>query len=153
MCKVSAARNVWKHVFVPVFVCRNRLNHQWVEVASDLSAFIRNLWSTKMFGLGGGGIGSCRTGRLAGERRGRAGDTESEDYSDTVEMSEMLTLAGCWLTLLSWQFICECTLSLSSSAPPSCCISHQTKMCLNGSTHIVIVLPISHYSWMGRIQI
>ena len=48
-----------------------------------------------MFGLGGGGIGSCRTGRLAGERRGRARDTEREDYRDTVEMSEMLMLAGC----------------------------------------------------------
>lgn len=43
MCKVSEARNVQKHVYAVVFVCRNRLNHQWVEVAGDLSTLIRNL--------------------------------------------------------------------------------------------------------------
>lgn len=43
MCEVSAARNVLEHVYTMVFVCRNRLNDQWVEVAGDLSALIRNL--------------------------------------------------------------------------------------------------------------
>ena len=43
MCEVSAARNVPEHVYTMVFVCRNRLNDQWVEVAGDLSALIRNL--------------------------------------------------------------------------------------------------------------
>lgn len=67
MCKVSAARNVRKHVYAVVFVCRNRLNHQWVEVAGHLSMLIRNLWSAKMLGLQGAAIGSCRTGRQAGD--------------------------------------------------------------------------------------
>lgn len=65
MCEVSAAPNVQKHVYAVLFVCRNRLNDRWVEVAGDLSALIRNLWSAKMLGLQGGGIGSCRTGRQA----------------------------------------------------------------------------------------
>lgn len=43
MCEVSAARNARKHVYATMFVCRNRLNDQWVEVAGDLSALIRNL--------------------------------------------------------------------------------------------------------------
>lgn len=82
MCEVSAARNVRKHVYAMVFVCRNRLNDQWVEVAGDLSALIRNLWSAKMFGLRGGGIGSCRTGRLAGDRRGEP----TLERAETVEI-------------------------------------------------------------------
>lgn len=85
MWEVSTARNVQKHVYAVVFVCRNRLNHQWVEVAGDLSTLIRNLWSAKMFGLWGGGIGSCRTGRQAGDRRGvltiRRAETVEIQYS------------------------------------------------------------------------
>lgn len=42
-CEVSAARNVPEHVYAVVFVCRNRLSDQWVEVACDLSMLIRNL--------------------------------------------------------------------------------------------------------------
>lgn len=68
MCEVSAAPNVLRHVFAPVFVCHNRLSDQWVEVACDLSMLIRNLWSAEMFGLQGGGIGSCRTGKQTGRR-------------------------------------------------------------------------------------
>lgn len=43
MCEVTEAGNVQKHVSEVLFVCRNRLNDQWVEVAGDLSALIRNL--------------------------------------------------------------------------------------------------------------
>lgn len=72
MCEVTATRNVQKHVYAMMFVCPNRLRDQWVEVAGDLSTLIRNLWSAKMFGLRGGRIGSCRTCRQAGDRRGES---------------------------------------------------------------------------------
>lgn len=101
MCEVSAARNVRKHVYTMVFVCRNRLNDQWVEVAGDLSALIRNLWSAKMFGLRGRGIGSCRAGRQAGWRQGgRAHSRESRDCRDTVEMLKIFT-EGYWQWLFA----------------------------------------------------
>lgn len=95
MCEVSAARNVLKHVYAALFVCCNRLNDQWVEVAGDLRTLIRNLWSAKMFGLQGAGIGSCRTGRpacrgleegacVSGERRA--------DCRRAAEMPEIFTV-------------------------------------------------------------
>lgn len=91
MCEVSATSNVWKHVYAMMFVCPKRLNDQWVEVAGDLSSLIRNLWSAKMFGLQGGGIGSCRTGRQAGDRRGEPTLAESTDCRDTVQIPEIFT--------------------------------------------------------------
>lgn len=69
MCEVSLALNVQKHVFATLFVCCSRLNDQWVEVAGDSRTLIRNLWSAKMFGLQGGGIGSCRAAKQVGWRQ------------------------------------------------------------------------------------
>lgn len=99
MCEVNAARNVQKHVYAVVFVCCNRLNHQWVEVAGDLSMLIRNLWSAKMFGLQGGGIGSCRTGRQAGDRsralKIQRTEVEVASCRHAVKIWKVFTVAGC----------------------------------------------------------
>ena len=77
-----------------MFVCPNRLNDRWVEVAGDLSTLIRNLWSAKMFGLRGGGIGSCRNGRQAGDRRGEP--TLAERYSrDSLKYLPSATGRAC----------------------------------------------------------
>lgn len=92
MCEVSAARNVRKHVYAMVFVCRNRLNDQWVEVAGDLSTLIRNLWSAKMFGLQRGGDWQLSHRQAGWRQEGRAHITESRHCRDTVQMPEIFTV-------------------------------------------------------------